>query len=554
MTAKENQVFEAPGPGTWMLDSQHNPMPISRFKQPISLEWARPSMMQTRARYGALNGSSGTTSQGFNYSRNDRVGVPPGSSEAQSMDNPFVAERVERARQVYLTKLWQQDLVLWDNEIKPDSIERNTALAKIDVDVLDYDGLIAHIHQCRMNLGLMMFRHHQFTGVSGYPAALFILSVNEWTGIDPSDLLQLLDGASRLSSGATEQFEAVIDAIRNDEEAAKILGSGNDEESILRGLRDLPGSVGEAMDRFWWMDGHTLATGTDLHNMSAYELPGILVDRIKDGVENGVPDRSADAIEAAGFIRQRVPAEHRDSFDELLADARGIARLKDERGIYNDVWATGITRKAIVAAGSRLVEDGLLTDAEHLTEADWNEMQSMLRGVPTVSDAELAERRTERMSRSWRDVPIRLGLPPMAPPPIEGLPSEAARMYKAQALVERAIRPPPVPEDAPDLTGTASSKGVHEGRARIAVGDYKFDQINPGDVLVTSTHSEAFNAVAGRVGAIVTDTGGILSHLAIVSRELGIPCVVACKNATAVIPEGAMVRVDGGTGVVTILD
>ena len=117
-----------------------------------------------------------------------------------------------------------------------------------------------------------------------------------------------------------------------------------------------------------------------------------------------------------------------------------------------------------------------------------------------------------------------------------------------------AIFPPPVADDAPDLTGTAASKGTYEGRARIAVGAYRFDQIKPGDVLVTSTHSEAFNGVAGQVGAIVTDTGGILSHLSIVSRELGIPCVVACKNATAVIPEGAMIRVDGGTGEVTILD
>ena len=78
-------------------------------------------------------------------------------------------------------------------------------------------------------------------------------------------------------------------------------------------------------------------------------------------------------------------------------------------------------------------------------------------------------------------------------------------------------------------------------------------QTNPGDVLVTSTHSEAFNAVAARVVAIITDTGGILSHLSIVSRELGIPCVVACKNATTAIQEGALVRVDGETGKISVL-
>ena len=105
-------------------------------------------------------------------------------------------------------------------------------------------------------------------------------------------------------------------------------------------------------------------------------------------------------------------------------------------------------------------------------------------------------------------------------------------------------------------TGQMSRRGYSGSRqvaARIAVGSYSFDRIHPGDVLVTSTHSEAFNAVAGRVGAIVTDTGGILSHLAIVSRELGIPCIVGSKNATTAIPEGASVRVDAEAGKVEIL-
>ena len=554
MPTTEEQKFEAPGPGTWMLDNQHDPQPMSRFKLPLRVEWQRPALEKNVARYGALNAKTFFSLGGFNYSRNDRVGVPVGSSEAQSMDNPIVAERVERARKAYVNKQWQQDLEKWDNEIKPDSIVRNTALAKIDVESLDHIDLIAHIDDCRMNWGLMQSRHHMFTHVGGYPAALFVLSVNEWTGMEPRDLHQLLDGASRLSSGATEQFDALLAEIRTDENAIRILNSGNDPKSILRELLDLPGRVGEAMDKFWWMDGHTLATGIDLNNMCAYELPEILVDRIKGAYENGIADRSVDALEAAAFIRQRVPEDQRESFDEMLSDARSIARLRDERGIYNDLWAGGITRKAVLTAGRRLVDDGLLTDGENLTEADWPEMRSLLRGVATVSDQELAERRAARMGTSWRDVPMRLGPPPTPPPPIEGLPPEAARFYKAQALMVSAIFPPPVADDAPDLTGTAASKGTYEGRARIAVGAYRFDQIKPGDVLVTSTHSEAFNGVAGQVGAIVTDTGGILSHLSIVSRELGIPCVVACKNATAVIPEGAMIRVDGGTGEVTILD
>ena len=554
MTTREKLIFEAPGPGTWRLDNQHNPNPVSLFKRPLGIESSRASMNMTRARYGGLSSSYLVMIHGFAYSRSDRVGVAPGSSEPQTIDNPFVAERVERARQICAEKLWQKDLKRWDNEVKPDSIARNLQLAAVDVDGLEHDGLIDHIYRCRSNLMLMQYRHHEFTFVSMHPAALFLLDASEWTGLDPKDLLELMDGASRISTGATDQFVAAVDAIRHDEDAARIVNSGTDAGSVLRDLRDMPGTVGEAMERFWLMDGHTLATGFDLHNVCALELPSTLVSRIKHAIEHGIIDRSSETIETAAFIRQRVPEEHRETFDEELADARNLARLKDERGIYNDVWASGITRMAILAGGRRLVEDGVLSDSENLIEADWNEIQSLLRGVMIVTDEELAARRVERMSLDWRDAPPVLGPPSTPPPPIEGLPPEVERLHRALAMMESGIRPSTTSEDDLDLTGTAASKGSYEGRARIAIGDYDFNQIRAGDILVTSTHSEAFNAIAGQVGAIVTDTGGILSHLSIVSRDLGIPCVVACKNATTVIPEGAMIRVDGTSGEVTILD
>lgn len=72
-------------------------------------------------------------------------------------------------------------------------------------------------------------------------------------------------------------------------------------------------------------------------------------------------------------------------------------------------------------------------------------------------------------------------------------------------------------------------------------------------MLVTGSTSEAFNVVLPLVGAIVTDSGGLLSHAAIVSREFGIPGVVGSREATQLIPDGARVRVDGAAGEVTVL-
>jgi pyruvate,water dikinase len=80
------------------------------------------------------------------------------------------------------------------------------------------------------------------------------------------------------------------------------------------------------------------------------------------------------------------------------------------------------------------------------------------------------------------------------------------------------------------------------------------ERVRRGDVLVADATSPAYSLVLPLVGAIVTDRGGMLSHAAIVAREYGIPAIVGADDATRRIPDGARVRVDGGTGEATVLD
>ena len=103
------------------------------------------------------------------------------------------------------------------------------------------------------------------------------------------------------------------------------------------------------------------------------------------------------------------------------------------------------------------------------------------------------------------------------------------------------------------LRGLAASRGVYEGPARRVSGPSEFDRIVKGDVLVTESTTEAFNILLPLLGAIVTDSGGLLSHSAIVAREYGIPGVVGTREATERIADGARVRVDGDAGEVTVL-
>jgi pyruvate,water dikinase len=125
---------------------------------------------------------------------------------------------------------------------------------------------------------------------------------------------------------------------------------------------------------------------------------------------------------------------------------------------------------------------------------------------------------------------------------------------RAMGLTINALfAPGEAAHDEQMLRGLAASGGVYEGPARRVSGPADFDRIVKGDVLLTESTTEAFNILLPLLGAIVTDSGGLLSHSAIVAREYGIPGVVGTRDATDRISDGARVRVDGDAGEVTVL-
>jgi phosphoenolpyruvate synthase/pyruvate phosphate dikinase len=140
------------------------------------------------------------------------------------------------------------------------------------------------------------------------------------------------------------------------------------------------------------------------------------------------------------------------------------------------------------------------------------------------------------------------------PPDPSGLPPAGARMMGAIGIALGQLFGSSEAEHEEDmLRGLAASRGVYEGPARRVSGPAEFDRIVRGDVLVTESTTEAFNILLPLLGAIVTDSGGLLSHSAIVAREYGIPGVVGTREATGRIADGARVRVDGDSGEVTVL-
>ncbi len=129
---------------------------------------------------------------------------------------------------------------------------------------------------------------------------------------------------------------------------------------------------------------------------------------------------------------------------------------------------------------------------------------------------------------------------------------EQGRLYIVQTRPVTTIKPLREPEEEIEgvqlLSGIPASPGAAAGLAKIVYHASEIDRVKKGEVLVAEMTTPDFVPAMKRAVAIVTDRGGRTSHAAIVSRELGVPCIVGAGNATKVLKEGQLITVDGSKG------
>ena len=104
-----------------------------------------------------------------------------------------------------------------------------------------------------------------------------------------------------------------------------------------------------------------------------------------------------------------------------------------------------------------------------------------------------------------------------------------------------------------ELQGISGSPGMATGRARIITDPRHAQALEPGDVLVAPLTDPAWTPLFLPAKVIVIEVGAPMSHAMIVSREFGLPCVTGVADATTRIPEGALLQIDGNTGIITVL-
>jgi phosphoenolpyruvate synthase/pyruvate phosphate dikinase len=116
---------------------------------------------------------------------------------------------------------------------------------------------------------------------------------------------------------------------------------------------------------------------------------------------------------------------------------------------------------------------------------------------------------------------------------------------------ERVVQP--VPIRTCTLHGMAASPGRYVGRVRVIHSEAEFDRLRAGDVLVCRVFLPGWTMLIARVGAVVTDCGGILSNPAIIARECGVPLVVATGMGITLLRDGQLVVVDGTSRTVEVV-
>jgi pyruvate,water dikinase len=174
--------------------------------------------------------------------------------------------------------------------------------------------------------------------------------------------------------------------------------------------------------------------------------------------------------------------------------------------------------------GDFLVEDGDIDDPEDVFFFTLSELTSQL---PADARMVVAERR--RLWTRYQEVDL--------PGVWVGPAMPAEHTYDS---------------DAETIDGVAASPGVIEGTVRVVL-DVASAQLEPGEILVAKDTDPAWASLMFLSGGLIADIGGVMSHTAVVARELGLPCVVATSNATRVLHSGDVVRLDGTRGRIEIL-
>lgn len=249
--------------------------------------------------------------------------------------------------------------------------------------------------------------------------------------------------------------------------------------------------------------------------------------------------------------------EEKKAFKRLLKAAQGVYAFQEDHGFYIDQGSTAALRNAIMACGRRLYRRNLIEKTEDVNYLNFHELREVMRAL--VYNEKVAryhygamipnlirERKADnKMADADSDAPLTFGnIPEKMTDPIG---------TKVFGIIDDILHPKGEKMVEEKLEGFPGAPGVVEGPARVVLDYQDFQKVQAGEILVCPYTGTAWTPLFIKIGGVVTDTGGMLTHAAIAAREYNIPAVVGTWNATNSINDGDIIKIDGNAGIVEVL-
>ncbi|MBO1264633.1 hypothetical protein J3A84_06285 [Proteiniclasticum sp. SCR006] len=260
--------------------------------------------------------------------------------------------------------------------------------------------------------------------------------------------------------------------------------------------------------------GHFSDSGNDCSKIPWRETPELILKMVEMAAEPLKED------ERMRFDELKLPMGKRGLYGVFYRRTSRYAVLRESiSSLYT--FGYGQFRNVFVKIGSALAKEGLLEDQEDVYYLYWKELVELIEEKKTLPLKELVRQRKEELAG-----------------------------YEKRSVPEIIVgkEQPPCQEDTcEDYRGIPTSLGVYSGPARVLNGFSDFERLLEGDVLIIPYSDVGWSPLFARAGAVIAESGGILSHSSIVAREYRIPAVVSVPGACR-IPDGMRVTVDGYSG------
>ena len=398
-------------------------------------------------------------------------------------------------------------------------------------------------------------RHWEIHFILMYPADTIYLGFEAFCkahGVEEKDFVDLLKGFNSMSTQTDEGLWALAeladraglrDRLQNTPPAS--LRAGLESEPIGR---DWLAQFDAWLERF----GNRISAGhLDVMYPTWKEDPAPVLDTINSYF--GRMDAGWNLLQARDEVMRQRDAV---TFERLLPVAQEVYAFQEDHGFYIDAGSTAVVHNTLLACGRRLARFGLLERADDVFFLTYSELVEVLGDLArnekigtyhhqALVPSLVAERKADWAEAARVEAPLTVGnVPTTMNDPIA---------LKVFGIVDEVLHPKGEKQVVERLQGFAGSAGVVEGPARVVLSFEEFPNLQSGEILVCPATSTAWTPLFLKIGAVVTDTGGMLTHAAIAAREYGIPAVVGTWNATNSIHDGDIIRVDGTAGVVEVL-